>query len=198
MAPISLLRYGIHIRRGDIGADSSSTDSAGDPPADLTRAGNLAPVYVSAALVILLLAIGAKEYFRSRKEKRLQVHISTKRRQWEEEFLATLPCVTSLREYWESGGLASHLLAKPDCSTIPEEETICPFCLETIQLEDPIRRLPQCRHFFHQHCCDEWIRRKLQAQEDPRFGVTALGQLGLPFNRFHFPVRSVVQGLIHS
>ncbi|XP_042506327.1 putative RING-H2 finger protein ATL69 [Macadamia integrifolia] len=39
----------------------------------------------------------------------------------------------------------------------PDENT-CTICLSEYQLRETIRTIPQCQHFFHADCIDEWLR----------------------------------------
>jgi len=55
------------------------------------------------------------------------------------------------------------------------------FCLDIMQLEQMIRKLPQCRHIFHQSCCDEWIRKELRTQWKYKSNVTSSGIIDLSF-----------------
>src|SRR4051794_103142 len=57
------------------------------------------------------------------------------------------------------------------------------FCLDIIQSEQMIRKLPPCMHIFHQSCCDEWIRKELQAQGKYKPSVTSSGTVDLPFTQ---------------
>lgn len=35
----------------------------------------------------------------------------------------------------------------------------CPICLAEYQPKDTLRTIPDCNHYFHAHCIDEWLRR---------------------------------------
>ncbi|PQQ16769.1 hypothetical protein Pyn_28152 [Prunus yedoensis var. nudiflora] len=40
----------------------------------------------------------------------------------------------------------------------PNDNT-CPICLGTYKSKETLRTIPECNHYFHANCIDEWLRR---------------------------------------
>ncbi|KIW55461.1 hypothetical protein PV05_04202 [Exophiala xenobiotica] len=53
------------------------------------------------------------------------------------------------------------------------------FCLDEFKLSDLVQKLPQCPHYFHSKCTDEWIKRELEASEKAEI-VSALSEPRTP------------------
>ncbi|KAF7056649.1 hypothetical protein CFC21_064036 [Triticum aestivum] len=45
-------------------------------------------------------------------------------------------------------------------ATTGEDGTTCAVCLADYADGDELRRLPGCRHVFHQRCVDDWLRQR--------------------------------------
>lgn len=37
-------------------------------------------------------------------------------------------------------------------------DNICPICLSEYKPKDTLRTIPECHHYFHSDCIDEWLR----------------------------------------
>lgn len=37
-------------------------------------------------------------------------------------------------------------------------DNVCSICLSEYRPKETLKSIPQCQHFFHQHCIDEWLR----------------------------------------
>lgn len=37
-------------------------------------------------------------------------------------------------------------------------DNICPICLSEYQPKDSLRTIPECNHYFHANCVDEWLK----------------------------------------
>ncbi|KAE8710812.1 PHD finger protein-related isoform 1 [Hibiscus syriacus] len=37
-------------------------------------------------------------------------------------------------------------------------DNICPICLSEYQPKETLRTIPDCNHYFHSHCVDEWLK----------------------------------------
>lgn len=43
---------------------------------------------------------------------------------------------------------------------LPEpNDNTCPICLGTYKSKETLRTIPECNHYFHANCIDEWLRR---------------------------------------
>ncbi|TNV71971.1 hypothetical protein FGO68_gene12078 [Halteria grandinella] len=54
------------------------------------------------------------------------------------------------------------LLDKSNNTTAPTESStdVCSICCDEVQPKALVRRMPECRHMFHQKCIDSWLKMK--------------------------------------
>ena len=43
---------------------------------------------------------------------------------------------------------------------IEEPSLVCSICCDDIAAKSSVRRMPECRHMFHQKCIDNWLKMK--------------------------------------
>jgi len=45
-----------------------------------------------------------------------------------------------------------------DLEASDEFQPVCSICIETIQVKEWYKQLPECEHYFHADCIDGWLR----------------------------------------
>lgn len=41
---------------------------------------------------------------------------------------------------------------------LPKDDDTCPICLSDYKPKESLRTIPECNHYFHADCIDEWLR----------------------------------------
>jgi hypothetical protein len=59
---------------------------------------------------------------------------------------------------WKKKTVAPEIEPQPDFITLNEEDAQCSICIAEYEEGEELRQLP-CKHHFHMHCIDEWLKR---------------------------------------
>ncbi|KIX02221.1 uncharacterized protein Z518_08160 [Rhinocladiella mackenziei CBS 650.93] len=168
MAPITLPHFEKLIIRNVSEGDSNSNSSQPEPssrgPESDLSALYLCPLVV---IVVVILLASLTVWVARRRSKRAEEKQNIWREKRKESLLKSLPDPIlwqppiSRQEKASSGEPGS----QNSLNTVQQEQEICAFCLEEFKSSDMVQRLPQCQHFFHSACADEWMTRELQRSE---------------------------------
>ncbi|KAK5219338.1 hypothetical protein LTR47_011515 [Exophiala xenobiotica] len=109
-------------------------------------------------------------YLVKKREKRVAGKLVSWREERREIFLSSLPEPVLWRPKDDAEEKAQHENSAETTSQslVPatkDQAELCAFCLDEFKLSDLVQKLPQCPHYFHSKCADEWIRRELEASE---------------------------------
>lgn len=109
--------------------------------------------------VAVLVCIGYGLHVSGRKRDEVRVDLETNRRVRLQELIAELSTVVTTGldaqtiESYQKTQLGESL-DLPD----PNDKT-CSICLGEYQPKESVRTIPECNHYFHVGCIDEWLRK---------------------------------------
>jgi len=169
---------------------------------DVDASGQLAPLngtlYIApiGSILVLVLYVIVFQYLPARRRARKKIRLSALQEQREEQFLKSLPPAVLGKERSRCHELAIYNNGSNSPLNLEENET-CAICLDDIEPEQMIRKLPRCQHFFHLSCCDSWICKELRRKAGIRVRVADSDPVPASFKDIRIPCpicRIVING----